>query len=480
MPARIFVVAITAAVVCACTGKTGDVPSEQRQLEAALIPVVTFAGEEDTRPSFGERQAELGVPLTSVAVAKGWELQWAKAYGGNGDEYTRFQAASLSKTVAAAGLLTLAEDLHVGLDDDLSKDLAPVSLPQLNPRGLPITLRGLLSHTNGTSISGFPGYPAEAPIPTSFQIVAGTTPANTDPVVVDANPAGKRKYSGGGYQVAQLWAETVTGEPFDRLMRRLVLEPVGMSHSTFAVRDVAPDESQNIARAHDFDGSEIAGGWHIYPEQAAAGLWTTPSDYARFVLALMAASEGRSERGVRESVASAMLNPVADEYGLGIGIQTRQDEIRLTHSGLNRGYICNFMAFPARGDVIVTMTNSAKGFPMVGDVNRTANVVYGWPSSPLIVKNRAPVTTKELDRFAGSYAVQGTTDAVFELNSGGDKLTGTTPAGYVFDLVKIGEDEYIDPRDGEIATFSESENGGQVVSSGGTLYVRISPPDHTT
>ena len=171
------------------------------------------------------------------------------------------------------------------------------------------------------------------------------------------------------------------------------------------------------------------------------------------------------------------MTPIADNYGLGIGIQERQGQIRLIHSGLNRGFICNFMAFPARGDVIVTMTNSAAGFPMVGDVNRTANVVYQWPSSPLIVKTRAPVTSEELEALTGDYTVAGNADTAFTLVSNGELLSGSTPGGFTFDLVKIGDDEFIDPRDGEVATFDRREAGELVLSSGGTDYVRVSRDD---
>lgn len=453
------------------------VPSEQTKIESAIIRVVTFRGEENERVTLPQRQTELGIPITSVAIAKNWDIHWAKAYGENANTDTRLQAASLSKTIASVGLITLAEDLGVGLDDDLSNTLKGLGITTLNPDNLPITLKGLLSHTNGATVSGFQGYAVGSDLPNSIQIVSGIAPANSKPVIIMTNPQGERRYSGGGYQIAQLWAETVTGESFESLMQRLVMKPTGMTNSSFSL--VEPDEvkAANYAQAFDGNGSVIGGGWYLHPEQAAAGLWTTPTDYMKFVLHLMGAAQGRDDSVLRTSVAKEVLAPVINETGMGLGIQTRQGEIRLMKSGLNQGFICTFMAFPERGDVIVTMTNAKSGFPMVGDVNRSASQAYGWPSLPLIVHDRLSVDQAELSQLVGDYSVEGDLNIAFSLTHDGRTLIGTTPSGYRFDLVKIGEKQFIDPADAEIATFSTGTDERLQISSGEEIYVRINSSD---
>lgn len=452
--------------------KTPTIPTEQTQIEKAIIQLVSFEGEEDKRLSLTERQAELGIPVTSVAIARNWELHWAKAFGEDANSETRLQAASLSKTIAAVGLLTLAEDLGVGIDDDLSADLRRLNIETLNPDNKTGRLRALLSHTNGATVSGFRGYAIGSPLPSSAQIVAGSDPANSDPVIVTSSPGANRKYSGGGYQIAQLWAETITGETFEDLMQRLVLDPVGMPHSSFAIKVPGDPGTENYITARDYDGSVMGGGWFLHPEQAAASLWTTPSDYARFVLALMGAANDL-DSPIRKSVAKEMMSPVIDENGMGMGIQTRQGETRLMKSGMNQGYICTFMAFPGRGDVIVTMTNSRKGFPMVGDINRTANVAYGWPSSPLIYHKRQASKAEDLSNFVGDFVKQGETEIVFTLSHDEKTLLGKTPGGYKFKLVKIGDNSFVDPADAEVAEFSLTDDGALIMSSGETVYVRV-------
>lgn len=481
--AKIFSAVFIFFATVACSGPDtqevapATITSEKNQIESAIIKVVTFKGEEDERLTLPERQAELGVPVTSVAIAKNWKIQWAESYGDSANANIRLQAASLSKTIASVGLITLAEDLGVGLDDDLSNELKQLGIATLNPDNLPINLRGLLSHTNGATVGGYRGYPIGSNLPDSRQIVSGIPPANSDPVTILANPQGERRYSGGGYQIAQLWAETVTGESFEQLMQRLVMKPIGMTNSSFSV--VEPDTAKNgdYAQAFDGYGNVIGGGWYLHPEQAAAGLWTTPTDYARFILHLMGAAQGRNDSVIRPSVAQEVIKPVINEAGMGLGIQTRQGETRLMKSGLNQGFICTFMAFPERGDVIVVMTNSKSGFPMVGDVNRTANQVYGWPSSPLIIHNRMSVDENELSQLVGDYSVKGVADIAFSLTHDGSTLIGTTPSGYRFDLVKIGENQFVDPADAEVASFSIGMDERLQISSGEEIYVRVNNSD---
>ena len=336
---------------------------------------------------------------------------------------------------------------------------------------------GLLSHTNGASVSGFRGYSIGSSVPNSRQVVSGLSPANSDPVVILPNPEGEYLYSGGGYQIAQLWAEIQTGESFEELIQRLVLKPIGMRKSSFAIINTKAENVQNYALAHDYDGSVIGGGWYVHPEQAAAGLWTTPQDYAEFVLDLMKAAKGRESSTIRTSVAKEILAPVIAENGMGLGVQIRQGEVRLMKSGLNQGFISTFMAFPERGDVIVVMTNSRKGFPMVGDVNRTANQVYGWPSLPLIFHKRSLVYEDELSRLEGEYSKNRQDGIAFKLAQNGDLLAGNTPSGYRFNLVKIGEDRFVDPADAEVATFSFDADGKLTMSSGAETYVNVSDAD---
>lgn len=445
----------------------------QAQIEAALVPLVTFEGEEASRKRLDARRAELRVPAASVAVLRDGKLAWARAYGEAVDEATLFQFASLSKPVAAAGIIALAFERGVGLDDDISADLAALDLARLNPDGLPITLRGLLSHTNGATVGGFRGYDSDGPVPTTAQVIAGTGPANSDPVVIAPDPARAFRYSGGGYTVAQFWAEQVSGETFPDLMRRLVLEPLGMQRSTFRIGPPGGFVRGNVAIAHGGDGAPLAGGWHLHPESAAASLWSTPREYLLFVDALMKAARGEEGAAIAPAVAREMSTPVGEGYGLGIGVSEIDGTVRLSHSGSNVGYKSNFMSYPERGDAIVSVANSESGWPLVGDIGRTANVAYGWPTSPLIVRTRLSATAEELARFTGDYTRSGAGDVLFTLAADGPQMIGSAPSGYTFRLVKTGKATFIDPQDGQEGTFVTDDAGNVSVTFAGRTYVRV-------
>jgi CubicO group peptidase (beta-lactamase class C family) len=148
----------------------------------------------------------------------------------------------------------------------------------------PVTLRHLLTHTAGFTVHGFPGYAADAPVPNVVQVLNGEPPANTAPVRVDQLPGKAWRYSGGGITVAQLLVvQDVTLEPFPAFMRRTVLGPIGMAHSTYE-QPLSAAATARAASGYRASGQPVAGRFHTYPEMAAAGLWTTPSDLALWIM----------------------------------------------------------------------------------------------------------------------------------------------------------------------------------------------------
>ncbi|MEM9838417.1 MAG: serine hydrolase domain-containing protein [Pseudomonadota bacterium] len=446
-------------------------PTEQAAVENALLPAVVFTGEEITLTSLRERMEQLGIPAVSIAVMQDGNLLWAEAYGDGMDPGTRFQAASMSKVVASVGIATIAAEVGTSLDEDISSVLEGLDMAQVNPEGVPITLRALLSHTNGATVGGFPGYKVGTDIPSTVEVIMGIGPTNTDPVVINPNPEGNFRYSGGGFTIAQLWAEIVTGEPFDVLMDRYVLRPIGMEASTFAMR--TPDELDNAAKAHVVTGEPIEGGWHLYPEMAAASLWTTPTDYLKFVRALDIALEG-GDRGINPAVASEVATPVSDGYGLGLGVDRSEGELIVGHSGGNEGFRCRMGGFIDRGDAIVVMTNASPGSALVADVLRTSHSVYGWPGREPREVTRVATSEEELQALTGSFAFEGETDPLFVITVDDQDLKIEVNDGGIFRLVKIGENVFVDPEDAEDATFAAAEDGTLTVSTGGNTFVRLS------
>jgi len=218
---------------------------------------------------------------------------------------TRYQAASISKTIAALAALALSINRRVSLDEDVSHYLKRWRLPSL-PSGSskPVTLRRLFGMTAGCNVPGYPGYRAGEPLPDDVRILQAGAPSNSPPVIIATPPGTTRAYSGGGCQVAQVALEDATGQFFGALVEQLVLRRLAMNHSAFWQPPPAPHAGR-LAIAHDRDGKQIDGGWHVYPEFAAAGLWSTPSDIAQLIAAMASAAGGDNgtlfaERGLAE------------------------------------------------------------------------------------------------------------------------------------------------------------------------------------
>jgi len=187
-------------------------------------------------------------------------------------------------------------------------------------------------------------------------------------------------YSGGGYCVLQQLLEDVSGQPFPQLMREQVLDPVKMAQSTF---EQSPPEEQASRRstAHDVEGQPISGDWHLYPEMAAAGLWTTPSDLARFVMALSNANRGDDDAVLSPALLKAMLTPQpqSDSFGLGVLIAGKGKVQSFSHGGANAGFRCLLVGLPAAGKGVVIMTNSDSGDPLIHEIAAGVKRAYDWP-----------------------------------------------------------------------------------------------------
>jgi CubicO group peptidase (beta-lactamase class C family) len=286
------------------------------------------------------------VPGAALAVVLDGQVAWTGAVG-NAAPDTRFQAGSVSKALAALGVLRLAHQTGRGLDEPLVPALGGWHPPGAPP-GLEdaITLRRVLSHTAGLSIPAYPGLEPGAPVPDTAGLLRGEGDAG--PVRLVAPPGRGFRYSGGGFSVAQHWTELVTGEPFGPWMDRMVLAPLGMAASTFAQEPMPGD-----ARPHDGDGAPLPA--RRFAALAAAGLWTTAADLARFAAAI-----------ATDTLPSGMAVPApatGGRYGLGLELEVLGSPA-IGHSGQNRGWRALVAALPARRSGLVVLCNGEGGDPV--------------------------------------------------------------------------------------------------------------------
>ena len=336
--------------------------------------------------------AKQRIPGVSIAIINDYQIEWAEGYGvremGQPDAVntgTLFQACSISKAVTAVAALRLVEQGQLDLDSDINTFLTSWKVPsQKKGVGQPaVTLRQLLSHTAGMSVAWYPGYHREQDIPTLYEVLESSYVSNTPEVRVTATPGESFRYSGGGYCVVQQALMDVTRKPFPELMRELVFEPVEMQQSTYE-QPLPSEKWQRAATAHRPGGKPVPGKWHIYPEMAAAGLWTTPTDLARLALDLQRAEAGMPSYLLSHQMVKELLTPQTSagergKIGLGVFIHGAGKNARFGHSGDNAGFNCQWLSLVHKGQGCVIMTNSDEGWLITDKLPRIIAQVYGWP-----------------------------------------------------------------------------------------------------
>ena len=336
-----------------------------------------------------EVMERFGVPGISVAVIHDFDVHWAKGYGvadvetgAAVDVETLFQAASISKPVTAMAAMVAVQEGRFALDDDVNTILRSWQLPGNGFTDLrPVTPRLLFSHTAGLGDGhGFPGYDPGTPRPTAVQILNGEEPSNVEAVTMVRSPLAGMHYSGGGTTIMQLALTDVYGEPFADLMRKTVLEPVGMTTSTFE-QPLPPDRDANAARAHGNGRAMGDAKWHVYSAMAAAGLWTNARDLARFAIEVQRAARGDPDRVITAASAAEMLSPVGvGDFAVGFSIARQGQGWYFSHSGGNWGFTCFLIAHKAKGYGAAVMTNASGGGQVFREVVERIQRAYGWDS----------------------------------------------------------------------------------------------------
>ena len=329
------------------------------------------------------------VPGVSVAVISGFRVHWAKGYGvadvetdRRVDVDTRFQAASISKPVTTMAVLEATQNGRLSLDADVNTILKSWKVPDSDlTTTTPVTPRALLSHTSGAGDGfGFPGYHPSQARPSLVQILEGDKPSNVGRVFFEQPPFTGYKYSGGGFLIMQLALMEALGRPFAEILRESVLDPLNMAHSTYEQPLPAALESK-AARAHSREGKAMDAQWHVYPEQAAAGLWTTPTDLAAFVVEIQRALRGPAGRVLSQAMAKEMVAPVGiGPFGLGLVVNKRGEGWYFSHGGVNWGFHCAVLGHVRRGYGVVVMTNSDSGTPVINEIEARVAAVYRWDS----------------------------------------------------------------------------------------------------
>ena len=351
----------------------------------------------------------------SLAVIQDGRIVLARGYGVV-DQTTRdpvtpatlFQAGSISKPVSALGALHLVEAGRLSLDADVNGALTTWKVPDnAFTTTEKVTLRRILSHSAGLTVHGFPGYDVRDMRPSLVQVLDGAAPANTAPIRVDTTPGAIWRYSGGGFTVMQQLLIDVSGTPFPRFMRQVVLEPIGMSSSSFE-QPQAPARAALTASGYYADRSPVRGRWHVYPEMAAAGLWTTATDLARFAIEIQQTLAGRGHGVISPAMARQYLTAQEGTSGLGILVRGNGNTLSFSHGGRDEGFDAELVAFAQTGQGAAIMINANDNSRFMGRLLDFIARAYGFPDDGS--GNGAPAAAggarldpARLARYAGYY-----------------------------------------------------------------------------
>ncbi len=450
------------------------VPIAERihRVEGGLLRRVQIKDQPVQKYTISERMQHWRVPGVSIAVVSDGVVAWAKGYGVRDlggtavTPETLFQAASISKTGSAMTALRLVELGKLTLDEEVNVKLTSWKVPSSEAaKGEKVTLLRLLSHTAGTTVHGFPGYAQGDALPTLPQLLNGVKPANTAAVKVDIQPGTQWRYSGGGYEIVQQLIQDVTGKPFAEVAQQLVLGPLLMTHSTYQQPLPEPLRAE-AATAYNSEGVAIPGKWHVYPEQAAAGLWTTPSDLAKVILEIQKPGRALTQKSV-----DLMNTPVLDHFGIGLQLSDTDGQKAFSHGGANEGFRCMLWAYREGGRGAVVMTNGDNGGQLSEEILASIAATYNWPDFKPVEKAAMTVSADKLATYAGIYEAPESflIKVLFE-----EGKLYFQPAGLPkSQLVPESEDTFFDP-DGAAPDvhFARTPEGNWQISGGGLTAQR--------
>ncbi|MHB9139566.1 MAG: serine hydrolase [Victivallaceae bacterium] len=360
-----------------------------------------------------ERRKHYCNPGASITIVNAGKIEWSKGFGYKNiatrekvEADTMFLAGSISKPVFALAVVKLVETGKLDLDRDVNDYLKSWKIPKNGAWQPRITMRQLLSHTAGLTVQGFPGYRQSDAIPSTVQILKGVRPANTDPVVVNILPGTMMRYSGGGVTVAQLVLEDVFGEPFSEIIQEVLFKPLDLTSSTYS-QALSKKYKRRIAHGYPSYHKEIQGGYHIYPEMAAAGLWTNGHDLAVLMCELQKALNGQKSFFEKKGV-EAMLSPqkIAKNIGFGFFLEGVGAAERFYHNGWDEGFVAKFISYKQGGQGAVILLNSNSGQPLIDEILRSIAREYGWKDYLTPKAKAVSIDPGSLMEYCGSYITE--------------------------------------------------------------------------
>jgi len=454
-----------------------SLPNRIEEVENNLIPFVPVKGFKGW--NIIDRMKYYKVPGVSIAVIKDYKIDWAKGYGLADTTQktpvtieTMFSAGSISKFLMAITALKMVEHGQIELEKPINKYLTSWRIENNDfTIKTPVTLRMLLSHSAGTSQSSYFGFTPTQPFPSIVEILSGAKISETRPVVVNSEPNKEFRYSGGGSMIAQLALMDVSKQSFSTLTQQMLFDKLGMKNSTFE-QPVPSKFSEQCSWAYS-TASWFKGMPYVYPQQAAAGLYTTPTDLAKIFIDVQKSYLGKGKI-LSKATTRKMLTPqqnVSDgsykeQIGIGPFLIQRTDNtdpngVYFEFTGVNAGFLAYGIASITNGNGVIIMLNSGDDVNGLGkEIRRAVAKVYKWKN--FLPDEITPInlTDAALSKFVGRYRMAA--DEVLYLRKKGN---------YLIENINEGNDIYCFPiamdtiifSDYNIKGFFKRSDNGEVI-----------------
>jgi CubicO group peptidase (beta-lactamase class C family) len=438
-----------------------------KKVENSLTPLVLNKAE--SLWNLEKQMQKYNVSGLSIAVIHNYEIEWAKGYGSTGGkeipnvtEQTVFQTASMSKFVNAVAMMKLMESKKIRLNEDINNFLTSWKFPyNKNIDTNPITIRQLLSHTAGLSTHGFNGYKNSNNLPTIIQILEGSKPANSDKVE-QIQPQNKEfKYSGGGVTISQLILMENSNLSYESFLNTNIFEPLKMSKSFYSTEfDKYP---KDLAFGQKGNGRNLKNNYNLYPESAAAGLWTTPTNLSKLIIDIQLSLKDGTGKILSQQATKELIEPTLKNSNSGLGVfsEYQNGQLYLQHSGANKGFRGKFYFSAENGNGVVIMVNGTNT-EIIEEIIRSITSVYNWAGfEKLVASSELDLNDTDLNKYTGAYTLENREVNVSlkkgkliltEKGKWSSKLTALNNSTFVVDIVKPQATiEFVTDTDGSIS-----------------------------
>lgn len=380
-----------------------------QNIENNLIPMYSVAGKV-RRMTIPEMMKQDHIPGVSMAFVDHGQIVWTKHYGyANLEDSIRvnsetvFTGASLSKPITAIAALNLVEKGLLDLNEDVNLKLKEWKVPETSlTEHEKVTLRRLIGHNAGIKNDLWSSYLPEETVPTLNQMLSGEKPSVEPPASVIHEPGSQVEYSNTGYVVIQKLLMDVCKDDFDRIIDQRVFDPVGMENSSF--KQPIPDNLMQ-RKAVGYTEELTPYPYRLFPYQAAGGVWTTPTDLAKFMITLFDDYHEATNTLVSKEMAQTIFRKEIRRYAF--TLWNWGDDIVFQHFGSNQGFNCFMYGSIDKKQGIVVMTNSDNSFGMFDYIQRAVNDEYEWEYVRPEILEPIAMDLGWTDSFLGVYGWRG-------------------------------------------------------------------------